>query len=107
MVKSGTLVKIVPSATARSKSLETTVSEKRSATEDKFVTEVIRLNYLSPDDGKDLLTPLLSENGLIVSYPPTGALIITDSQSNIRRLQRIIKVLDVPRSQEQIEVVGE
>jgi len=106
IVKAGSVVKIVPSATARGKSVETKVNGELGTAQDKFVTQVIHLNYLSPADAKGLLTPLVSENSVIVSQPRSGTLIITDSHSNIRRLQRIIKAIDVPKAQEEISVVG-
>ena len=106
-VEAGSVVKIVPSATARGKSVETRVTEELGTAEDKYVTQVIHLNYLSPGDATSLLTPLVSENSVIVSYPRSGTLIITDSHSNIQRLQQIIKAVDVPRARKEISVVGE
>ena len=95
-VEAGGVVKIVPSATALGKSVETGRTEESGTAEDKFVTEVIHLNYLSPDDAKSLLTPLISKGSIIISYPRSGTLIITDFRSNIQRLQQIIKAVDVP-----------
>jgi len=99
------LVKIVPSATARGKAVETRSVEPSKPPEDKLVTQVIHLHYLSPDDAKNLLTPLLSEGAVIVSHPLSGALIITDFHPNIERLQKIIKAVDVPRAQEDHAVI--
>jgi general secretion pathway protein D len=90
------LVKIVPSATARGKAVETRSVEPSKPPEDKLVTQVIHLHYLSPDDAKKLLTPLLSKGGVIVSHPSSGTLMITDFHPNIERLQKIIKAVDVP-----------
>jgi type II secretory pathway component GspD/PulD (secretin) len=101
------VVKIVSSATARGKSVETKGTEELGTAEDKYVTQVIHLNYLSPGDAKSLLTPLVSENSVIVSHPRSGTLIITDSYLNIKRLQQIIKAVDVPRAGKEISVVGE
>jgi len=106
-VQAGGLVKIVSSATAPGKSVETGLAEELETAKDKLVTQVIHLNYLSPDDAKSLLTPLVSESGVIVSHPPSGTLIITDSHPNIERLQKIIKAVDVPRAQEDNAVEGE
>lgn len=105
-VEDGGVVKIVSSATARGKSVETWLSEELGIAQDRFVTQVIHLNYLSPDDAKSLLTPLVSEGGVIVSHPRSGTLIITDFLSNIQRLQKIIKAVDVPKVQEENSVVG-
>jgi general secretion pathway protein D len=106
-VEAGSVVKIVPSATAPGKSVETGLREESETAGDKFVTQVIHLNYLSPDDAKSLLTPLGSKSSVIASYPRSGILIITDFLSNIQRLREIIKAVDVPRAREDISVVGE
>jgi len=103
-VEAGNMVKIVPSAEAPSKGVETitgAVSEKAS---DNIITEVIRLNHLSPTRAKEVLSSMVSENGVILPYLETGTLIITDSHSNIGRLKRVLQVLDVPRAEEKISV---
>jgi general secretion pathway protein D len=107
IVEAGSVVKIIPSAKARGKSIDTKVKEEPRKAQDKLATQVIHLNYLSPTDAKSLLTPLASENSVIISYPQSGSLIITDTHSNIQRLKQIIKALDVPVTQKNIEVLGE
>jgi general secretion pathway protein D len=106
-VEAGSVVKIVPSATARGKSVKTRFREESGTAEDKFETQVIYLKYLSPDDAKNMLTPLVSKNSVIVSHPRSGTLIITDFLSNIERLRRIIEAMDVPGVREETSVVGE
>jgi general secretion pathway protein D len=104
---SGGVVKIVPSETAPTKSIETGLADVPTFPEDKLVTQVIHLYHLSPDDAKNLLTPLASKSGVIVSHPQSGTLIITDFGSNVVRLQNIIKALDVPRAGENNGVIIE
>jgi len=106
-VQAGGVVKIVPSTTAPGKSVETGLSEELGTAQDKLVTLVIHLNYLSPADAKSLLTPLVSESGVIVSRPPSGTLVMTDFHPNIERLQKIIKAVDVPRAREDNAIVRE
>jgi len=106
-VEAGSVVKIVPSAAARGKGVKTGFREESGAAEDKFETQVIHLKYLSPDDAKNMLTPLVSKNSVIVSHPRSGTLIITDFLSNIQRLRRIIEAMDVPGVREETSVVGE
>jgi general secretion pathway protein D len=106
-VEAGGLVKVVPSGTAPGKAVETRSAQQSKTAEDKLVTQVIHLHYLSPDEAKSLLTPLLSESGVIVSHPLSGTLIITDFHPNIERLQKIIKAVDVPRAQQDNAAVGE
>jgi type II secretory pathway component GspD/PulD (secretin) len=68
------------------------------------VTEVVRVRHLSPAEAKEVLSPMVSENAVILSYTEPGTLIITDSHSNIERLKRVLKVLDVPKAEEKISV---
>jgi general secretion pathway protein D len=101
-VASGKMVKIISSGEARTRGVETmtrSVSEKVS---DKMITKVIHLHRLSPVDAKGILSPLVSENGEILAYPQTKTLIITDPQSNVRRLEKLLEVLDVPGAEEKL-----
>ena len=54
---------------------------------------------------KKVLDPLISKTSVILSYPPTGMLIITDVQSNIKRLQEIAAALDVEGVGDEISYV--
>ena len=94
-VTAGDVIKIVPSLQAREKQLETRVGKEQMATEDRLVTQIISLGYANPDDVKRVLDPLISRNSLLLSYPPTGMLVITDYLSNIQRIMEIIGALDV------------
>ena len=60
------------------------------------MTQLIPLTYASPNDLRKVLAPFISKSSVIVSYPPTGMLIVTDVQSNIKRLLKIVKEIDIP-----------
>ncbi|MBW2602547.1 MAG: type II secretion system protein GspD, partial [Deltaproteobacteria bacterium] len=95
-IEAGNVIKIVPSTVARGKNIETRLREEAITTpEDKVVTQLIRLDYANPDELKKLLAPLISKSSVIISYPPSGMLIVTDVLSNIQRLMRIIDTIDV------------
>jgi len=104
-VPSGTIVKIIPSVAARGKSIETRLREEATSPEDKVITQLIRLDYANPDELKKLFAPLISKNSVIVSYPPSGMLVVTDMLSNIQRLLSIIKAIDVVGIGEEISVI--
>ncbi|UCG81886.1 MAG: hypothetical protein JSV60_05460, partial [Desulfobacterales bacterium] len=104
-VPSGSVVKIIPSVEARSKNIETRIREEAIDPEDKIVTQLIPLEYANPDELKKLFAPLISKSSVIVSYAPTGTLIVTDVLSNIQRLLRIIRAIDVVGIGEEISVV--
>jgi general secretion pathway protein D len=104
-VKSGEVVKIIPSPDARSKSIETKLREEASAPEDKVVTQLIPLRFAEPVEIKRLFTPMVSKSSVILAYSPTNTLIITDVYSNIRRLMKILKEIDITGIGQQISVI--
>jgi general secretion pathway protein D len=104
-VPAGNITKIVPAVQARSKDIETRLRKGAIVPEDKVVTQLVPLQYADPDELKKLFAPLISKSSVIVAYPPTGMLIVTDVLSNIRRLLRITEVIDVEGIGEQISVI--
>lgn len=104
-VDSGNVIKIVPSTEARGKSIETRLREESLVPKDKVVTQLIRLDYANPDELKKLFAPLISKSSVIISYPPSGMLIVTDVLSNINRLLKIIGAIDVPGVGEEISII--
>jgi general secretion pathway protein D len=104
-VPAGAVIKIVPAVEARSKSIETRLREEATAPEDRVVTQLIPLNYANPDELSKLFRPLISKNSVIVSYEPTRMLIVTDVQSNIKRLLGIVKEIDVAGIGEEVSVI--
>jgi general secretion pathway protein D len=104
-VKSGEVVKIIPSPDARSKSIETKLREEASAPEDKVVTQLIPLTYADPVEIKRLFTPMVSKSSVILAYPPTNILIVTDVYSNIKRLLKILKEIDITGIGQVISVI--
>jgi len=104
-VTSGEVVKIIPAPDARSKSIETKLREEAAAPEDKIVTQLIPLKYADPVEIKRLFTPMVSKSSVILAYPPTNMLIITDVYSNIRRLIKILNEIDITGIGQQISVI--
>jgi general secretion pathway protein D len=104
-VQSGEIVKIVPSPDARSKSIETRLREEAADPEDKVVTQLIPLKYADPVAIKRLFTPMISKSSVILAYQPTNMMIITDVYSNIQRLFKILKQIDVPGIGQEISVI--
>ena len=105
VVPAGDIIKIVPSKDARTKNIETRLKMEAIDPEDKVVTQIISLNYANPNELKKVLAPLISKSSVILSYPPTGTLIVTDLLSNIKRLLKIIGALDIEGIEEQISVI--
>ena len=104
-VKSGQITKVVPSPEARSKSIKLRLQEESGIAGDNVITQIIPLRYADPNEIKKLFTPLVSKNSVILSYPPTNTLIITDVHSNIVRLMNILKSIDITGVGQQIAII--
>jgi general secretion pathway protein D len=104
-VQAGEIVKIVPSPDARSKSIETRLREEATNPQDNVVTQLVPLKYADPEEIKRLFTPMISKSSVILAYQPTNILIITDVQSNILRLLKILKQIDIPGIGQEISVI--
>ncbi|MCP4692331.1 MAG: type II secretion system secretin GspD [Desulfobacterales bacterium] len=104
-VRAGEIIKIIPSPDARGKSIETRLMAEAGSSGDKIVTQIIRLRYADPNEIKKLFTPLVSKNSVILSYGPTNTIIVTDVSSNINRLLRILKAIDISGIGREISVI--
>ena len=104
-VQSGQVVKIIPSPDARSKSIETKLREESTTSRDQVVTQLIPLTYADPVAIKRLFTPMVSKSSVILAYSPTNTLIITDVYSNIKRLIKILKEIDVTGIGQEISII--
>ena len=104
-VKAGEVIKIIPSPDARSKSIETRLKEEAASPEDRVVTQLIPLKFASASEIKKLFAPLVSKNSVILAYPPTNMLIVTDVYSNIKRLIRILHGIDVSGMGQELSII--
>lgn len=103
-VKSGKVIKIVPAPDARSKNIETLLRQESGMPEDKVVTQLIPLRFADTEEIKRLFAPLVSKSSVILSYPPTNSLIVTDVYSNVLRLLRILEAIDIAGIGQEISV---
>lgn len=94
-VEAGEITKIIPMPDARTKNIETILQEESTGPEDKVVTQLIPLKYADVERIRALFAPLVSKSSVMLAYPATNTLIITDVYSNITRLLRIIGEIDV------------
>lgn len=92
-VPSGSVIKIVPRAESKQKALPV-MNSGQSRDDDAMVTQVIRLKYADAQQLVALIRPLISPNSHLVAYPRGNMLLLTDSASNIKRMQYILSLLD-------------
>jgi general secretion pathway protein D len=105
-VRAGEVVKIIPAPEARTKNITTLLELEKANPEDKVITQLIPLKYADPEEVKRLFTPLVSKNSIILAYAPANTVIITDMQSNIQRLAKILKQIDQPGVGQQISIIA-
>ncbi len=104
-VDAGNIIKVIPAPDARTKSIKTLLEEESSIAEAQIVTQLIPLRYADAGEIRQLFTPLISKNSVILAYPQTNTLIVTDVYSNIQRLVRIIRAIDVAGIGKEISVI--
>jgi general secretion pathway protein D len=96
-IEDGKIIRIIPSASARQSGLK--VFKDDDFRGEGFVTKLFRLSFVAPQEIVRTLTPLVSKDGSLIPYAATSSLIITDSVSNIRKMESLIRLLDVPVSE--------
>ena len=72
-----------------------------------FTTKVTKLNYISARELRKLLEPFVSggKNGAIAAYEPSNHLVITDTSTNLKRFDKMIRQLDQPGASRLIEII--
>jgi general secretion pathway protein D len=104
-VQAGEVTKIIPAPDAKAKSIETRIREEAGSPEDRIVTQIIPLKYADPNEVKRLFAPLISKASVLLAYAPTNMLIVTDVYSNIMRLMKILKTIDVSGIGQELTVI--
>jgi general secretion pathway protein D len=92
-VPSGSVIKILPDATARQLPAND-LPDRVSATSDEIVTQIVQVRNISAAQLVPILRPLIPQYGHLAAYPSTNMLIISDRASNVNRMVRIIARID-------------
>lgn len=72
---------------------------------DRYITRLIRVEHADANELSQVLLRLKTEQGDIIVYPPQGALIITDLETSINRMMKIVDELDQPTQGEKVWIV--
>ncbi len=108
VVPQGAIHKIIPSREVKESPLPTTVDgvSRPSPLRDSFVTQLIPLKYADANEIRSLLSALVSKESSLLAYGPTNTLILTEVQSNIARLMKIIRALDIQAPAAVLKVIA-
>jgi general secretion pathway protein D len=103
-VEDGKIIRIIPLNSARQSGLK--VLHDGNMEGEGFVTKLIRLCFVSPQDLAKTLSPYISKDGNIIAYTATNSLIVTETVSDLRKIESLIKALDVraPEGRSKINV---
>ena len=98
-VEEGGFVKIVPEAEAKT-SAGPVGEQAARVPGDRIVTQVFILQHESAVQLVPVLRPLVTANNFIAAYAANNAIVITDYAENVRRIERIIRSIDLPSGAE-------
>lgn len=104
VVPYGKFLKVKSTRLAQRDSIET-YSGDYYPNSDILITRIVHLKHTSAEEVNRRLKILQSRDGEITAYEPTNTLIITDFGSNVERIMKIIKEIDRPGFEEQLEVI--
>lgn len=102
-VKEGSYYKIVPIAVAQQEPQDVQIGKERDEERERYITQIVRLDYLSADEMTKLLQPFLAKGAKMLVHKETNSLIIAGFNSTIQRLLDTVKALDVPSKRDNIQ----
>ena len=97
-VPAGNLTKIVPDFAAKQGPVP--LLDNSTETRDQLVSQVIPIFNVPADPLVQILRPMVPQEGQLASNPASNSLLVTDRAAYIQRLIEIIKLIDVPDSEE-------
>ena len=95
-VESNGVTKIMPEADAKLYIGEVSGGQGRK---DQLVTRIFPLQYESAAQVVNVVRPLIAPNNIVVAYPNTNTLVVTDYASNLKRIEQIVRSIDQPAAE--------
>jgi general secretion pathway protein D len=85
------------------------VDEPLARVEDKtsVVEKWFQLQYYSPTNLVNMVKPLVGEHGYVMADEKTGRVAVIDMVDNLIRIEKIVRELDIPESEQTVEQVFE
>ena len=99
-----------PLATAKLGAIPTLgVDEPLAKMQDKtsIVEKWFQLQYYSPTNLVNMVKPLVGEHGYVMADEKTGRVAVIDTVDNLTRIEKIVRELDIPESEQTVEQVFE
>ena len=92
-VESNGVTQIIPEADAKLH-----VDSLAQGRGDKLITRVFILKYESASQLVNIVRPMIAPNSVVVAYPSSNALVVTDYASSVRRIEKLIDSIDQPNA---------
>ncbi len=102
--KPGQHIRIARNRDARDKQLKT-YTGKYSPNTDALITRVFQLKYISSEEVARTFRSFMPANSRIIPYEQTNTVIVTDTGSNIAKLNQMLQILDVEGFDAGIELI--
>jgi general secretion pathway protein D len=104
LIPSGKYIRIARQRDARDKQLKTYTGEFSPDT-DALITRVFPLKYINAEEVARTFRSFMPANSRIIPYEQTNTVIVTDTGSNIAKLNKMLELLDVEGYDAGIEVI--
>jgi len=104
VVPSGKVLKVIPSAGAKTSAFTLLPSGERPPVNESYIAQVIKLENISAQEALPFLQPLVSKDGAISAFGSSNLLVL-DAATNLRKIQDILQMIDTERTREGIEVI--
>ena len=72
---------------------------------DQLITRIIKLRHINGKEFAGSIKHLLSDGNRVSQYESSNSILISDYGSVIERVMKLVKVLDVPGSEESVKVI--
>lgn len=92
-VEEGNTIKIILAREARQETIPTGAGNGAPPGAE-FITRIVPLQFIEGSEIVPLLTPLVSKDGMVSTFPSSNSLLLIDSRSNIERLLKILGEID-------------
>ena len=104
MTEVGGVWRVIPDTEAKLQGGPVGSSSTVAGAADQIVTQVFRLQHEQAANLLNVVRPLVAPNNVVTVTPGTNSLVVTDYAENVRRIARLIAVLDAPQAGE-IEII--
>lgn len=104
VVSMGRFLKVIEAKNATQSNIRVFMGDHAPASEE-IVTLLYPLKHLNAEEIQRFVTDLVPRNGRVASYPNTNTLVLTDTGLNLRRIASILKGIDVPGHEDQLESI--